>query len=231
MDRKGAHGGSGVLVEGLLTIRAVHLGGIGLLAAGAALGLVMVWIRGPAVLWLGVVGVIGGYFYGGRLFGYKYIALGDVLVFMLMGPLIVIGSYLVLTGDFAMRALLGSLPVGCLVVAILHANNLRDIASDRAAGVWTLANLMGLTGAKVEYFLLIGAAYASVIAMVAAGMIGPWCLLVLLSLPPAVRNLRTIAKAAPDRSEQIATIDVQTAQVHLLFGVLLSAGLGLSALL
>ena len=231
VDREGSHGGSGVLVEGLLTARAVLRGGLALLAAGAALGLVMAWIRGPVVLYLGLAGVGGGYFYGGKPFGYKYIALGDPLVFALMGPLMVIGAYYVLAGGFAMRVLYASLPVGFLVTAILHANNLRDIAHDRRAGVRTLANVLGLTGAKVEYFLLVGAAYVAVIIMVAAEQIGPWCLLVLLSLPAAIRNLHRIGKARLDATERIATMDVRTARMHMVFGILLSAGLGLSAVL
>ncbi|MHC4717666.1 MAG: 1,4-dihydroxy-2-naphthoate octaprenyltransferase [Planctomycetota bacterium] len=231
VDREGTHGGSGVLTGGLLKTRSVFLGGVALLALGSGLGLVMVWIRGWVILWIGLVGLAGGFFYGGKRFGYKYVALGDVFVFALMGPLMVIGSYYVLTGGFEMRVLYASLPVGCLVAAILHANNLRDIADDRRAGVRTLANLLGLTGAKVEYFLLIGAAYAGVIVMAAAGVIGPWCLLVLLSLPPAIRNMVAIGRARPEQAGKIATIDVRTAQVHLLFGVLLSAGLGVSALL
>jgi len=231
VDRRDSLGGSRVLVDGLLTGRAVLCGGLVLLVAGAALGLVMVWIRGPVVLYLGLAGVVGGYCYGGRPFGYKYVALGDLAVFALMGPLMVIGAYYVLTVGFAMRVLYASLPVGFLVAAILHANNLRDMAHDRRAGVRTLANVLGLTGAKVEYFLLVGAAYAAVIAMVAAHVIGWWCLLVLLSAPAAIRNLHAIGTARLDRAELIAAMDVRTARMHMAFGILLSAGLGLSAML
>ena len=53
LDRPGAHGGSGVLVEGLLTTRQVFAAGLGAFAAASLLGLVMIWIRGLGVLWLG----------------------------------------------------------------------------------------------------------------------------------------------------------------------------------
>ena len=78
-------------------------------------------------------------FYTGKPIGYKYIALGDFLVFTLMGPLMVIGSYYVLTGDYNTNVLYVSLPVGFLVAAILHANNLRGIVHDTQANVKTLA--------------------------------------------------------------------------------------------
>ena len=93
MDRPHTYGSSRVLVEGLLTPKEVLTGGIVLFAAGFALGLTMVFFRGAPVFWLGVVGLLGGYFYTGNPVGYKYIALGDFLVFTLMGPLMVIGSY------------------------------------------------------------------------------------------------------------------------------------------
>ncbi|MHC4563921.1 MAG: 1,4-dihydroxy-2-naphthoate octaprenyltransferase [Planctomycetota bacterium] len=230
VDRPGTHGGSGVLVEGILTSRQVFLGGLLAFAVGSAIGLILVYVRGPGVLWLGLAGLIGGFFYGGKKFGYKYIALGDAMVFALMGPLIVIGTYFVLTGRFEWVSLYVSLPVGCLVTAILHANNTRDIADDRQGGARTMANVFGLTAAKVEYSLLVGGAYVIVVALVIAGIAGPWCLLALLSAPLAGRNIVRIIQAKPERSERIASLDVETATLHLLFCVLLSAGLLVSAL-
>ena len=231
VDRPGTLGGSGVLVEKLLTARQVFWGGLGLLAAGSAGGLVLVWMRGLTVLWLGMAGVVGGFFYGGHKFGYKYVALGDVMVFLLMGPLIVVGTYFTLTGEMSIRALLASLPVACLVTAILHSNNLRDIAADSSVGVRTLAGILGLRGAKIGYFVLVTGAYALVAAWVACGVLSPWTLGVLLTIPLAAKNLSHIRLAKTGQSSQIATIDVQTAQLHLVFGVLLSVGILAGALL
>jgi 1,4-dihydroxy-2-naphthoate polyprenyltransferase len=202
-----------------------------LFAVGFVLGLILVAFRGAPVFWLGVVGLLGGFFYSGKPIGYKYIALGDFLVFTLMGPLMVIGSYYVLTGTYNSTVLYVSLPIGCLVAAILHSNNLRDIVFDGRANVRTVANLLGLKAAKVEYFLLIGAAYASVIIMVVTGTVGVWALIVFLSLPPALKNLKSILGARLDNVGAIAMIDVQTAQHHMLFGLLLTVGLALSAIL
>lgn len=229
LDREGSHGGSGLLVAGLLTPAAVFRAGVLMFVLGSILGLIMVWFRGLPLLWLGLAGLAGGFFYGGKPFGYKYHALGDVMVFMLMGPLMVAGSYFVLTGSFHVNVLYVSVPVGCLVTAILCSNNLRDIVHDSRARVRTMANVLGPKAAKIEYFLLVCGAFAAVAAMAIAGVVGPWCLLVLLSLPPAVRNMTMIARAHPDRTAEIASIDVRTAQLHLLFGVLLSVGLLVSA--
>lgn len=231
VDRTDTYGGSRVLVEHLITPKEVLRGGIVLFAVGFVLGLILVAFRGAPVFWLGVVGLLGGFFYSGKPIGYKYIALGDFLVFTLMGPLMVIGSYYVLTGTYNSTVLYVSLPIGCLVAAILHSNNLRDIVFDGRANVRTVANLLGLKAAKVEYFLLIGAAYASVIIMVVTGTVGVWALIVFLSLPPALKNLKSILGARLDNVAAIAMIDVQTAQHHMLFGLLLTVGLALSAIL
>ncbi len=231
VDRPHTYGSSKVLVEGLLKPKEVLTGGVLLFATGFALGLIFVFFRGAPIFWLGVLGLLGGFFYTGKPVGYKYIALGDLLVFALMGPLMVIGSYMVLTGDYSSKVLFVSLPIGFLVTAILHSNNLRDIVHDTEAGISTLANLMGIGAARVGYFLLIGAAYISVLIMVATGVIGLWALLVFLSVPPAIKNIRSIHGANLDNVGAIAMIDIQTAQHHFLFGILLTVGIAISSIL
>ncbi len=231
VDRKDTLGSSGVLVDGLLLPKQVLNAGLLMFALGFLLGLILVYYRGAPIFWLGVIGILGGFFYTGKPIGYKYIALGDLLVFTLMGPLMVIGSYYVLTGTFHTHVLYVSLPIGFLVTAILHANNLRDIVHDTQANVRTLANLFGLKAAKIEYHLLVVAAYLSVVMMVVGGVVKPWVLIVFLSLPPAVKNMKAINGAQQNNEAAIALIDVQTAQHHLLFGILLTVGLILSAVL
>ncbi len=230
VDRPGTHGGSGVLVEGLMTVRQVFWGGMAALTLGSLIGLALVYLCGLEVLWFGLAGVAGAFFYGSKRLGYKYLALGDAAVFILMGPLIVCGAHFVLTGRLAWLPLMVSLPVGCLVTAILHANNTRDIRDDLAARSRTLANLLGLTGAKVEYVLLVAGAYGVVVGLVVAGAVPVWCLLTALSLPLAIKNVRKIIRAQADNSASIATLDVETAQLHLTFCVLLAAGLAIGAL-
>lgn len=222
VDRNYTFGSSRVLVEGLLTPGQILAAAWILFGIATILGFILIAVRGLPMLILGVVGLLGGYLYTGRPIGYKYVALGDFLVFTLMGPLMVIGSYFTLTGAYNNTVLFVSLPIGFLVAAILHANNLRDISHDAQAGVKTLANLIGHKGAKVEYFFLVSAAYLSVLIMVFAKIVSPWSLLVFLSLPPALKNIKSIANSQPEKPKAIALIDVQTAQLHLLFGLLLT---------
>lgn len=230
VDSEDALGGSGVLVGKLLEPSKVLIGGILCFVFCFLLGLLFVQIRGINMLYLGLIGILGGYFYSGGI-SYKFLALGDIIVFWLMGPLMVIGSYFVITGDFNTNVALVSMPIGFLVTAILHANNLRDIRHDSAANVRTIANIIGLDGSKIQYYFLILAAYLSVFVMIAADILPLWTLLVLLSIPPAVKNIKTVSKASLERTSEIAMIDIQTAQHHFLFGMLLIIGLLIGALL
>lgn len=229
VDTDYSYGGSRVLVERLLSPRQAFVGALAMFGASCGIGLLFIAVRGWPIFALGVVGLLAGFFYTARPVGYKYVALGDALVFILMGPLMVIGSYFVLTGSYDHAVLIASLPVGCLVAAILAANNMRDIQHDRNAQVRTVASLLGHDRARLEYYALVGGAYAAVLGMIAGGLVGAWGLLVLVTVPLAVRNARRVARSQAERPETIATLDVQTAQLHLAFGLLFALSILLSA--
>jgi len=221
VDKDYTFGSSGVILQELLPAKQILIGGFILFGITAALGVILVAVRGVPILILGLIGLIGGYLYTGYPWGYKYYGLGDFLVFILMGPLMVIGSYYSLTGTYHHSILLISLPVGFLVAAILQSNNTRDIKHDKEAGVKTLENILGHKAAKVVYYFLVSAAYLSVVVMVAYKILPIWSLGVILTLPLAIKNIKKVSKSHPDKPEEIATIDVETAQLHFGFGLLL----------
>jgi 1,4-dihydroxy-2-naphthoate octaprenyltransferase len=224
------NGSSGVLTKGLMRERDVFLYGVGLFAAGVLLGLVLVYFRGPPMLYIGLAGLLGGYLYTGGPKGYKYLALGDVLVFVLMGPLSVVGTFYALTGTVTPAVLLASLPVGSLVAAIMAVNNHRDAASDHGAGVKTLSTVIGFRASRVENLVLPISAYLFVAVAVFFGVLSPWTLLVFLTLPLAWRNLRVIWESDEEEARGLTYLVTRTAQLHLAFGVLLAAGIALGAL-
>ncbi len=228
VDRDETFGSSRVLLEGLLTPKQLLAAGIILFAVGFSLGLLLVAVRGWPIFILGVIGLLGGWFYTGGPVAYKYVALGDILVFILMGPLMVIGSYFALTGSFSPTVLYASLPVGCLVAAILHANNLRDITHDARANIKTMAMVLGVPAAKAIYVGLVTGAYLVVLVMVLAKLVTPLALAVLLTLPLALRNVKAVLASVAGNPESIAMGDVMSAQLHLafcaLFGIAILVG-------
>ncbi|AQT67731.1 1,4-dihydroxy-2-naphthoate octaprenyltransferase [Anaerohalosphaera lusitana] len=221
VDTDYTFGGSKVIVQRKLSAKSVLTAGLAMFAAGCAIGLVFVWFRGPVILAIGVIGFLGGLLYSAGPVGYKYLALGDLAVFILMGPLMVIGSYFVLTGGYSHPVLLNSLPIGCLVTAILAANNLRDIKHDRQAGVRTFANTAGPQAARIEYYLLIALAYAVVVINILLDILTAWALLVLVTLPIAVNNIRRIKTGDIEDPATLADADVISAKLHLAFGIVL----------
>lgn len=225
VDAKETLGGSRVLPAGLLSPKEMFRFGMILFGLAVLFGLPIILDRGMMILWLGIIGIVGGFFYTGRPIGYKYIALGDIFIFLLYGPAIVTGTLYALTGVFSLSAALISVPLGLLVTGILQANNLRDIINDRKANIKTLATVFGEGFAKGEYVFLIVGAYITVILLVVFNVLTIWSLLVFLSLPIALKNMNLIKGVKIEDTGKIAMLDAMTAQLTLMFGVLLSISL------
>jgi 1,4-dihydroxy-2-naphthoate octaprenyltransferase len=200
-------------------------------AAAVAIGVWLIAVRGWPVALLGVLGLLAGFGYTGPPFAYKYRALGVPLVFVLMGPLMVVGSYFVVSGSFSWDAVALSIPVGLLVAAILHGNEWRDVSEDARAGIETLSTRFGRRAAHMAYVALIVGAYVALGLSVIAGTVPEWTLLTVLSLPLLVRVIGSSELGASGQQRAIAMIDLHTAQLHAVFGALLVAGLIIAALL
>jgi 1,4-dihydroxy-2-naphthoate octaprenyltransferase len=230
VDRVDTFGSSRVLVDNLLEPASVMKAGILCLSVGFILGLLLVYYRGPEMLLLGLIGLLGAYFYTAEPVGFKYIALGDIGVFTMFGPLMVLGANFALTGVYDPNAIIISIPVGFLVIAILHANNTRDIMHDSEANIKTFAMLVGINGSKLFYYFLQVGAYLAVVTFVILKITEPWALLVFLALPVSIKNMKEMSGASIDNPKSIAILDIKTAQNHMQFGLLLAIGLLLSAL-
>ncbi|CAA9296157.1 MAG: 1,4-dihydroxy-2-naphthoate polyprenyltransferase [uncultured Chloroflexia bacterium] len=226
-DRKGidkvqVYGIGGAIQRGELQPWHVLLAGGLAFAIGSAIGLYLVSVAGAFIFWLGLASVLVGILYTAGPFPLAYIGLGEIAVFTFMGPVIVSGSYYVQVGAVTWPVLLASLPVGFLVAAILHANNLRDLDIDRQFGKRTLATLLGRSGANVEYYVLIGATYVSLAITVVVGIAPILTLITLITLPTAVRLMRIVA--TEDQPQTLQPVLRQTARLHMQFGCLFIVG-------
>lgn len=151
-----------------------------------------------------------------------YRGLGEIVVFLALGPGAALGTYIVVSGSTSLRPALAAIPIGLTVVAILHANNLRDYSSDARTGKRTLAVILGWNAAILEFRLLIVAAELAVIAV--AYLLTPYALLGLLTLPLALPLARLSRSSDLDGRRLMR----DTAALHLRLAVLLSAGFVLS---
>jgi 1,4-dihydroxy-2-naphthoate octaprenyltransferase len=219
---------SHAIIKGKVTERQARALVAGAFGLATGLGVWLILQRGWPVLALGVIGMAGGFFYTAPPLQYKYRALGLPLVFLLMGPLMVVGSYYVVSGRFDWKAVVASIPVGFLVAAILHGNEWRDISEDARAGISTLSTRFGRRAAHIGYVALVIGAYLALAMGVAFHALPTTSLLAMLSMPLLVRAIRASELGAGGQQRAIAMIDLETAQLHATFGALLVLGVALA---
>jgi len=205
---------SGLFTPSQVLTEAIVLNGITIL-----IGLILSLQRSMTVFWIGFIGFLASVFYTAGPIKYKYRAWGEFFVFLMWGPLMFEGAYAVQRQALSLKTLYISIPFGVLVALVLLANNIRDIAYDSRQGIKTVGILLGGRQSLFLYAGLILAAYLYVIVVVLAGILSPWGLLVLLSLPKAIHLLRTFMEKIPEAADAI------TAQLDTIFGLLLIVAL------
>ena len=221
-DTPAVKGTGGALLRGEMTPQQIFWAGILAFALGSAIGLYLVSVTGPFILWLGLCSVAVGYFYTAGPFALAYVGLGEVAVFIFMGPVMVLGSYYLQQPVIAWPAIWAALPVSFVVAAILHANNLRDIDTDILNHKRTLATMLGRSGARIEYYVLVGGAFVSVLLLVALGL-APWPTLISFAMAPlAWRLMRTAA--SEEAAEKLHPVLRGSALLHMRFGMLYVIG-------
>lgn len=211
-----------ILKQGLLTPRDILIGAVATVLGGVVIGLFLLFQSGPLLLWIGLGGVLVVILYTAGPFPLAYNGLGEIAVFIFMGPLMVLGAYYVLAPEFNIVPVLVGIPIGFMVAAILHANNVRDIESDRAVNKRTLAVLLGLKAARIEYLVLVGGAYVMVALMILAGVMPVTTLLVLVTLPEANPLIQIIFNSRDNALLHQA--QGRTAKLHGQFGMWLVIG-------
>lgn len=198
-----------------------------LLAIGVAIGLVLVLRVGWPLLALGCLGAL-------LTVGYsflKYRALGDLTIFLNFSILPIIGTTYVAIGSFYWDALVLALPIGLITVAVLHANNTVDIESDKTAGIKTFAMILGVNTSAKLYVAYMIIPFICVLGAVLVGRL-PWLsLLCIVALFPAIRNIRAARQYVAKGKDALMGLDQKTAQLQLVFSVLLTIGFVLASIL
>ncbi|CAM4672468.1 unnamed protein product, partial [Eretmochelys imbricata] len=143
--------------------------------------------------------------------GFKYVALGDLVILITFGPLAVMFAHAVQVGYLSVSPLLYAVPLALSTEAILHSNNTRDMESDRQAGIVTLAILIGPTFSYMLYNTLLFLPY--LIFCVLATRYTISMALPLLTIPMAFSLERQF------RSQSFSKIPQRTAKLNLLLGL------------
>jgi 1,4-dihydroxy-2-naphthoate octaprenyltransferase len=209
---------------GLVTPRRVLIATYVTFGLALLIGLYLVSIGGWPILVIGILCLVAGVTYTGGPWPFGYHGLGDLVCFVFFGVLAVLGSAYLQRLEITPLDVWASIPVGCLVTAILIVNNLRDIDTDRQVGKMTLAVRLGRRATRLEYIALVAIAYLVVVYLGLSGMVGAWWWLPLLSLPLAIWLVRFVSRAEGRPLNQALK---RTGQLHLVFGLLFAAALWL----
>lgn len=219
------------LVNHTLAPKQMRMAGILMFLLSAIIGSYLVYLRGWPILILGTIGIISGYTYTLGPRPYKYVGLGSILVFFLMGPMMVIAAYYVQTGLFNWLAFWVSMPIGFLVSSILHANDLRDLNFDYNAGINTLALTLGKHRSFIfQYFLFI-AAFISLIALYGTKIIPLTAIIPILLLPELIKMIKMTHASSSGNDECLTMLEANAAKFHMQFGLMFIGGFLLEYLL
>lgn len=225
--RKGAdelkQAGQGMAIKDqVLSPDSILRGAVVSLVLGAVIGLYLLWQSGPLLWGIGIGGVLVAIIYTAGPFPLAYNGLGEVAAGIFMGPMIVVGGYYVMQPDISNQKLLElvvlSFPIMFMTAAILHANNIRDMDADRAVNKRTLAVLLGLRWARVEYMFLVWVTYISQIVLVLVGLMPAATLVTLITLPEAQRLIHIFNTS--DDVKLLHQAQGRTAKLHGQMGLL-----------
>lgn len=215
-------GSSRVLQDGLMNEKEHLYLIIALIAVGFICGLALTFLRGWFILILILIGAFLGIFYQIKPLGLKYRGIGDLAVFLAFGPFLALGAYYVQISRFSWIPFIAVIPVALIVVAILHANNFRDIEEDARSKSTTLANLMGYKISSYYYLALVSIPYVLVLIFVILKLVPFWTLIVFFSLPHAIKNIEI---AFNPHFFDFVMLDLLTAKLNTLFGLLYFIGI------
>ena len=225
-SNKGLNGGSRGIQMGLISPKGVRNLTIVVFALSVLVGIPLIQKAGMPVLWLGIIGFLSGLFYTAPPFRFSSRkGLGELLIGLNFGPLMVAGSTLVQTGQLLPEAFLAGVPLGFLIAAVVYINEFPDHDSDKATGKNTLIVVFGPEKARVGYVALVSGAFLSIVLLVLNGTFPSLILIALMASYFGFTSIQTLYKYYNDRLLEPANWG--SIIMHSLTGVLLFAGLWL----
>jgi len=202
--------------------RAAYVSYVVAAAAGVALAAAAGWW----LLLVGVAAFLASWFYTGGRRPYGYAGLGEVSVFVFFGLVATVGSAYVHLEKITRLSVGCALPVGALATALLVVNNLRDIATDTAAGKRTLAVRLGDGDTRLLYVTLLAVLPGAATVMLTV-FVSPWLALLVLVAPLAWAPARIVLRGA--RGRDLVAVLGATSRVQLAYGAVLALALVVSS--
>lgn len=215
------------VASGLLTPGQMKRGIAVAFGLAAVAGCYLIWLAGWVILAIGIVSIVAALGYTNGPIPYGYYGLGELFVFVFFGLVATVGTRYVFDRAAPADAWVSGVAMGLLAAAILVANNVRDIETDRIADKRTLAVILGRQAARWMYAALVVVAYGVMVFAVVADVLPPWALLTFASVPLAVAPMRTIFTQT--EGPPLIGVLKETARLQLAFAALLSIGVLIAA--
>ena len=220
----GFFGGSKLIQEGTFSRRSYlkFAASFALISFFAALTLAIT-LKSVFILCAFLAIIFLSWAYSAKPLRFSYNRLGEIIVFILFGPALVMGGYFIQANIFPdLKSFMLSLPFGFLTAAILYANEIPDLMDDKRASKFTWVSVIGREKAYLLYCVLISLAFLSIILNVSCSFIAPSALLSLfLIFLPAKAAM--ILKTYPDDKNILVRSSQLTITVHALASLILIA--------
>ncbi len=221
-----------LVASGVASPRAVLVAALVAIGAAGFAGLALALVTEPVlILVVGALALVATFAYSGGPRPYAGLGLGEVMVFLFFGLMATCGTAFVMEERVPAAAWWCGSVLGLLAVALLVANNLRDIPTDAATGKRTLAVRLGVARTRTFYRACVVAAFATIVVGVFAYLVDErsgltqWGLLGLVGWVPAIRPMEAVGTST---GAELIGVLTGTAAVHATTGALLAIGLVLA---
>ena len=166
---------------------------MGFLAVAAVMGAVVVYLRGWMVLGWVAAGLLIGVSYSGGPLKLGFRGLGELVVFLMFGPMMMTGVYYAVTGTVDWKITWLSIAVGLLVTNIVYSHSVLDAIPDKKMGKKTMAHLMGSGKGQIALSAFLNTVpYLMVVIGVVLGQLHPAYLAVLVLLPVSMWLVKSL---------------------------------------
>jgi 1,4-dihydroxy-2-naphthoate octaprenyltransferase len=222
-DTPGRLGPARLTATGLAAPASVRRAAAAAFAVAAAAGLALAIAVDLRLLLVGAAAIAAAVLYTGGPRPYGYSGFGELAVLAFFGVVATCGSAYVQLERVPAAAVAASVVVGLGAVAILLANNVRDIDGDRLAGKRTLAVRLGRSRSRDLFTAVVAGMFVTAALL---GLTRPPVLATLAAVPLAVPPVRLV-RSRTDGPGLIAALGA-TARLQLVTSLLLAAGLWVS---
>ncbi len=224
-------GGSRVIQEGSIPSARIFYAGLMFFGSASIIGLYLNWSsKGNIILILGLVGVLLGFFYTADPLRIGYLGVGELAVGFGCGPLIVSGAYYVQAQRMSLEPILASIPISILIMLVLYINEFPDYEADKLVNKKTWIVILGKERAIKIYYLLLSLVYLAIVSGIILRFLPLFSILAFLTLPLSLKAI-AISMKNYNKIEEFLPVNAATIKLHIINGLLLTAGYPLDKLL